>query len=91
MVSGSKGHGVGFERCWTTARNQHARRSTPWRVVFCEKMKNQVRNAKDSRSAGSPTVENGTAAVGLGAAKMAIANPQAARAPTSDPRFRILP
>ena len=47
MVSGSKGHGVGFESCWTTARNQHARWPTPWRVVFCEKMKNQVGNAKE--------------------------------------------
>jgi hypothetical protein len=26
--------------CWTT----NARWPTPWRVVFCEKMKNQVRN-----------------------------------------------
>ena len=28
----------GFERCWTIARNDHAGRPTPWRVVFCEKM-----------------------------------------------------
>jgi hypothetical protein len=75
-------HGTAFERCWTTARNQHARRETPWRVVFCEKMKNEVRNGR-----GIPVppdlqpVENGAAAVGLAwSAKMATANPQATRA-----------
>src|SRR3984957_14574274 len=39
----------GRQRCWTIARSEHARWPTPWRVVFCEKMKNQVRNGGGSR------------------------------------------
>src|SRR5580704_19447224 len=37
-------HGVGFETCGPLRCNEHARRPTSWHVVFCEKMKNQVRN-----------------------------------------------
>src|ERR1700722_4374766 len=49
------------------ARNQHARWPTPWRVVFCEKMKNQAR-------------DGGGMSFPLGLTKMAIVTPQAARA-----------
>jgi hypothetical protein len=40
---------IGVESCWTIAHNQHARRPMAWRVVFCEKMKNQVRMPAKSR------------------------------------------
>jgi hypothetical protein len=48
------------------ARNQHARRSTPWRVVFCEKMqKSGAEWRSDPVPPGLKPLKNGIVAIGL--------------------------
>ena len=60
---------------WTTkvrtiARNEHARRPTPWRVVFCEKMKNQYGMAEGPGSARSPATKERYGGYRLGAERL---------------------
>jgi hypothetical protein len=57
----------------------NARWPTPWRVVFCKKMKNQVRNGGGmSVPPGLQLIKEWRLSAWCGMAKMAIVNPQAA-------------